>query len=213
MGMENPNRLFMCPQHHLSRYSVENSHWPAGSVAKASVRKSAPTMSTPAQVKNRAHVSASERWIVAIGVWKLLEAALFIVLGIGALKLLHKDLVDVVTHFLADLRLDPEGRFVNLILEKVALIDPHRLKQISLAIFAGAALHLIEGVGLVLRKVWAEYVTLILTASFLPWELFEILRHVTWLKVVLTLLNIAVVVYLVFYVQMSARRRKPLAEF
>jgi len=170
-------------------------------------------MSTPAQVKNRAHVSASERWIVAIGVWKLLEAALFIVLGIGALKLVHEDLVDVVTRFLTDLRLDPEGRFVNLILEKVALIDPHRMKQISLAIFCGSALHLIEGVGLVLRKVWAEYVTLILTASFLPWELFEILRHVTWLKVVLTLLNVAVVVYLVFYVQMSARRRKPLAEF
>ena len=165
-------------------------------------------MSTPAQVKNRAHVSASERWIVAIGVWKLLEAALFIVLGIGALKLVHEDLVDVVTRFLTDLRLDPEGRFVNLILEKVALIDPHRLKQISLAIFAGAALHLIEGIGLVLRKAWAEYVTLILTASFLPWELVEIIRHTTWLRIVLMLLNIAVVAYLVFYVQMSARRRK-----
>ena len=54
-----------------------------------------------------------------------------------------------------------------------------------------------------LRKIWAEYVTLILTASFLPWEMFEIFRHVTWIKIVLTLLNIAVVVYLVFYVQMK----------
>ena len=165
-------------------------------------------MSTTAPVKKRYRLSASERWIVAIGVWKLLEASLFVILGVGALKLLHKDLVDVVTRFIIDLGRDPEGHLANLILDKVALIDPHRLKQISIAIFAGAALHLIEGVGLVLRKVWAEYVTLIVTASFLPWEVFEILRHLTWIKIVLLLLNVAVVAYLVFYVQASARKRK-----
>lgn len=167
-------------------------------------------MSTSAPVKTRTHVSASERWIVVIGVWKLLEAALLLILGIGALKLLHmhKDLVDVFTRFIVDIGRDPEGHFANLILDKLALIDPHRLKQISIAIFAGATLHAIEGVGLVMRRVWAEYVTLILTASFLPWEIVEIIRHTTWIKVVLLLLNIAVVVYLIFYVQAKVRRQE-----
>ena len=165
-------------------------------------------MPTPATVQKHAPVSASEKWVIAIGLIKLVKAALFILLGIGAIKLLHRDLVDVVTHFIVGLRFDPEGRFVNLILEKVALINPHRLKLISFAIFAYAALDIIEGTGLVLRKTWAEYVTLILTASFLPWELFEIFHHVTWLKIVLTLLNIAVVVYLAFYVQMTVRQRR-----
>ncbi|HTA86443.1 MAG TPA: DUF2127 domain-containing protein [Silvibacterium sp.] len=165
-------------------------------------------MPTPATVQKHAPVSASEKWVIAIGLIKLVKAALFILLGIGAIKLLHSDLVDVVTHFIVGLRFDPEGRFVNLILEKVALINPHRLKLISFAIFAYAALDIIEGTGLVLRKTWAEYVTLILTASFLPWEMFEIFHHVTWLKIVLTLLNIAVVVYLAFYVQMTVRQRR-----
>jgi uncharacterized membrane protein (DUF2068 family) len=164
-------------------------------------------MSTPASVKKKPNVSASERWIVAIGAWKLLETALLLILGIGALKLLHKDLVDVVTRFIIDIGRDPEGHFANLILEKVALIDPHRLKQISIAVFAGAGLHAIEGVGLVLRKVWAEYITLILTASFLPWEAIEIIRHSTWIKFVLLLLNLAVVIYLAFYVQSKVRRQ------
>jgi len=165
-------------------------------------------MPTPATVQKHAPVSASEKWVIAIGLIKLVKAALFILLGIGAIKLLHSDLVDVVTHFIVGLRFDPEGRFVNLILEKVALINPHRLKLISFAIFAYAALDIIEGTGLVLRKTWAEYVTLILTASFLPWEMFEIFHHVTWLKIILTLLNIAVVVYLAFYVQMTVRQRR-----
>jgi uncharacterized membrane protein (DUF2068 family) len=167
-------------------------------------------MSTSAPVKTRAHVSATERWIVVIGVWKLLEAALLLILGIGVLKLLHmhKDLVDVVSDFIVNIGRDPEGHFANLILDKVALIDPHRLKQISMAVFAGAGLHIIEGVGLVLRKVWAEYITLILTASFLPWEMIEIVRHLTWIRVVLLLVNLAVVIYLVFYVQTKVRRQE-----
>jgi uncharacterized membrane protein (DUF2068 family) len=149
------------------------------------------------------------RWLVVIGVLKLLKALLFILLGFGALRLLHKDLVDVLMHFILALRFDPENHFVNLILEKVAMISPHRLREISIAIFCYATLDIIEGLGLALEKTWAEYLTLILTASFLPWELFEIIRHVTWLKIVLLLLNTLVVVYLIFHVQgrMRARNR------
>jgi uncharacterized membrane protein (DUF2068 family) len=146
-----------------------------------------------------------DRWIIAIGALKMVEALLCILLGIGAIKLLHKDLVDVATRIITALRLDPEGRFVNLILDNVALLSPHRLKMISAGIFFYAGLHTLEGVGLVLRKKWAEYVTLILTASFLPWEFFEIIHRFAWIKIVLTLINVLVVLFLVFYVQMRAR--------
>ena len=165
-------------------------------------------MPTTTHSAKHQHVATIDRWLIAIGALKLIEAILCILLGIGAIQLLHKDLVDVATRIITSLRLDPEGRFVNLILDKLALIDPHRLKQISVGIFCYAGLHSLEGIGLVLRKVWAEYVTLILTASFLPWEFFEIIRHVTWIKIVLTLINVVVVLYLVFHVQMRARTRK-----
>jgi uncharacterized membrane protein (DUF2068 family) len=127
--------------------------------------------------------------------------------GFGALRLLHKDLVDSVTHLVLALRFDPENHFVNLVLEKVALINPHRLREISAAIFCYAALDIVEGTGLALEKTWAEYLTLIITASFLPWELFEIMRHITWLKIVLLIVNVLVVVYLIFHVQARMRHR------
>jgi uncharacterized membrane protein (DUF2068 family) len=147
------------------------------------------------------------RWLVLIGMLKLVKATLFILLGVGALRLLHKDLVDELTHFILALRFDPENHFINIVLEKVALISPHRLREISIAIFLYAALDIIEGVGLALEKVWAEYLTLILTASFLPWELYEIVHRITLLKVVLLALNTAVVIYLVFHVQGRIRAR------
>jgi uncharacterized membrane protein (DUF2068 family) len=166
------------------------------------------TSPTSSPVKQHRHIRTSEKWIVAIGVLHLLKAVLFVLLGFGALKLLHKDLMDVATRFIVDLRFDPEGKFVNLILDKLSLIDTHRLKQISIAIFAYALLDAVEGVGLVMRKRWAEYITLGLTASFLPWEVYEILRHVTWLKIGLTLINLAVVIYLAIYVRMKVREMK-----
>lgn len=164
-------------------------------------------MSTTTSIAKRAPVSFMDRWVIAIGALKMIEALLCILLGIGAIKLLHKDLVDVATRIITALRLDPEGRFVNLFLDKIALISPHQLKQISVGIFFYAGLHTLEGIGLVLRKKWAEYVTLILTASFLPWEFFELIRHFTPIKVVLTLINVVVVMFLVFYVRIREEQR------
>lgn len=149
-----------------------------------------------------------DRGLVLIGMFKLLKGLLFVLLGIGALKLIHKDIVDVLTRWLIDRHFDPESKFVNLVLDKAALIDAHRLRQISVAIFCYAGLDFVEGTGLILEKTWAEFLTLILTASFLPWELFEILRHPTWVKAVLTLVNVIVVVYLIYYVKRHLRRRQ-----
>jgi uncharacterized membrane protein (DUF2068 family) len=165
---------------------------------------------TTSSVQLRAsHVRARrDRGIIAIGIFKLLQGFLFVLLGIGAMRLLHKDLMQVAEHFVLAMRFDPEGRFVNLVMDKVALIDPHRLKQISAAIFGIATLDLIEGMGLVLEKAWAEYVTLVLTASFLPWEFFEVLRRATLFRATLLGINLVVVIYLVYYVQARMRERR-----
>jgi uncharacterized membrane protein (DUF2068 family) len=105
------------------------------------------------------------------------------------------------------LRFDPESRFVALLLDKVDLIDAHRLRQISVATFGYSALALTEGVGLLLEKVWAEYLTLLLTISFLPWELYELARRPDWFRLSLLLINLAVLWYLIWLL----RRKKLLA--
>ena len=135
---------------------------------------------------------------MAIGLFKLGKAILFFFLGMGAIHLLHKDLGDEVMRIATALKFDPESKLVTLLLDKVDLIDAHRLKQISLATFGYSLLALTEGIGLMLEKVWAEYLTLSLTISFLPWELFELTRHANWFRLSLLLINLAVLAYLVW---------------
>ncbi len=136
-----------------------------------------------------------------IALFKLGKAMFFFCLGLGALHLIHKDLADEVVRAATALKFDPESRFVALMLDKVDTIDHHRLRQISMATMAYSALALTEGIGLLLEKVWAEYLTLILTASFLPWELFELSRHPNWFRLGLLLINLAVLAYLLWLLQ------------
>ena len=144
------------------------------------------------------------RWLELIALYKLLQAALLVAVGVGALKLLHKDVADVLGHVARELRMNPEGHLVGFLLDKASLLDDKRLHQISFFLFGYAALGVIEGMGLMLEKVWAEYFTSFITASFLPIEIFELMHRVTWLRVSLLVLNLAVLAYLVSHL---TRRR------
>jgi uncharacterized membrane protein (DUF2068 family) len=63
--------------------------------------------------------------------------------------------------------------------------------------FVYAALVITEGCGLLAQQVWAEYLTVIATASLIPVEIYELQKHFTMLKVGVIVINIAMVVYLI----------------
>lgn len=149
-----------------------------------------------------------DRGLLLIGLFKLGKAILFFALGLGAIHLLHKDIGDEVMRLATALKFDPESKFVTLLLDKVDLIDAHRLKEISLATFGYSALALTEGIGLMLEKVWAEYLTLCLTVSFLPWELYELARQPNLFRLSLLIINLAVLWYLVWLL----RRKRVVSE-
>jgi uncharacterized membrane protein (DUF2068 family) len=139
-----------------------------------------------------------DRGLLAIAIFKLAKSLFFFCLGMGAIHFLHKDLGDAVLQLAKALRFDPESRAVGLVLDKVDLIGPLRLREISMATFAYSALALTEGVGLLLERTWAEYLTLILTVSFVPWEMYELILHPSWIRVAVFVVNLAVLWYLIW---------------
>jgi uncharacterized membrane protein (DUF2068 family) len=158
-------------------------------------------------VRNR---KRHNRWLELIAAYKLLQAALLVSVGVGALRLLHKDVADLLSNLAEKLRWDSEGRLVSFLLDKAHLLDDHMLRRISVFMFCYAAIGLLEGIGLLYEKVWAEYLTALITASFLPFEIMEIAHRVTWFRVGLLVVNLAVVAYLVSHL---LRRRAILNRF
>ena len=145
--------------------------------------------------------SSHKRLLRLIAVFKLLKASVLIALGVGALKLLHKDVGGAVEHWIELLRLDPSNHYVDAALEKVSNITPDKIKELGLGSMVYAGLFLTEGIGLWLEKRWAEWFTVIITSSLVPIEIYEIYRHPTPVKIAVLLINIAIVAYLVYRIR------------
>jgi uncharacterized membrane protein (DUF2068 family) len=147
------------------------------------------------------------RWLVVIASYKFLLSLMFAAVGIGALRLLHQDIDDVIAKIGDLLRFNPESRFVNFLYDKSTLINDPLLKRIGALAFSYSAVSLAEGIGLYLEKAWGEYLTIAITASFLPWEIFEVFHRVTWVRVGLLVVNAFVFIYLL---RLVVSRRKPI---
>jgi uncharacterized membrane protein (DUF2068 family) len=144
--------------------------------------------------------------LLAIGIFKLVKGLLLVATGVGALSLLHKDLFDTIGHWVTILRVDPDNTFIHALIGKLLNVTPKQLKEIGAGTFFYAALLLTEGVGLLLRKHWAEYFTVITTAALIPLELYELAKHFTAVKVLVLLVNIVIVVYLVMRLRWESRQ-------
>jgi len=138
------------------------------------------------------------RCLRVIAAFKLLKALALMAVGVGALRLLHKDLAAEVEHWVNVFRVDPHNHFIDLLLEKLAILDDRRLKELSVGTFVYAGIFLAEGVGLALKKRWAEYFTIITTSSLLPIEIYELTRRVSVGRSLALVINLAVVAYLIF---------------
>jgi len=145
--------------------------------------------------------SADNRLVRLIALFKLLKAAMLIAVGMSALHLLHKDVASIVEHWVRVLGLDPGNRYVDRALQKVADLTPQKIKSLGVVSFIYAGLFLTEGIGLWMVKRWAEWFSVIITTSLIPFEIYEIYRHPSAIKCLVLVVNIAVVGYLIYRIR------------
>jgi uncharacterized membrane protein (DUF2068 family) len=146
--------------------------------------------------------------LVLIGLFRLLKGLVLVAAGVGALKLLHKDVAEVVTRWVDVLRIDPEGRFIHAILAKLFSTTSKQLKEFSAGFFIYAGLFLTEGVGLLLQKHWAEYLTVITTSALIPLEVYELAKRFSTGKLAILAVNVAIVWYLIARIRTRRGERR-----
>ena len=151
-------------------------------------------------VKKQSH-SRGNALLLVIALFKFVKGALLLALAFGALSLLHKDVASHVEHWLDQLRIDPDNRFIGTALSKLQLIHTKELKELSALGASYAGLFVTEGTGLLFRKRWAEWLTILATSSLMPLELYELIKKFTWIRLVVLLINAAVVLFLIYRVR------------
>jgi uncharacterized membrane protein (DUF2068 family) len=87
----------------------------------------------------------------------------------------------------------------QLLLEfrKVLHFSQGTLALIAVGVAAFAVVELVEGIGLWLSKRWGEYFAMVVTSLGLPYEIYDLTLSVTWTKLALIGINIALVLYLI----------------
>lgn len=146
-----------------------------------------------------AHEPPRDPVIRLIALFKLAKALLLVAIAIGALSLRRHDgpLDASLGPWIHGLLFDPHGRYLHRALETISGLDARRLDEIALGSVVYAAVFVVEGIGLMLRRWWAEVLTVVITASFVPLEIYELVAHRSWLKLGVIIANLAIVTYLV----------------
>jgi len=153
--------------------------------------------------------------IVLIAGFKLLKGLLLLIVGLGLFKLVHAEIATLFSRLLEALHLNTDSRVLHALVLKVDPLQPETMLVMSLVSITYALLLLVEGVGLWFERAWAGYLTVISTSLFLPFELYEVIKRVTAARVIVLLLNFAIVVYLIRQLKlhtMQTRHDPPLTD-
>jgi uncharacterized membrane protein (DUF2068 family) len=131
-----------------------------------------------------------------VAVFKLAKAATLIATALGALRLLDPEFAARAATWSAALATEPGHRMIGRLLVPLFGLPNERLELVAAGALLYAALFAVEGTGLWLGRRWAEWLTLVATASFVPLEVIEVVRRHTLLPVAALGVNVLVVVYL-----------------
>jgi uncharacterized membrane protein (DUF2068 family) len=131
-----------------------------------------------------------------IALFKLAKALALITIGIVALRTAGIERHDL-ERWAAMLRVDPSNTHIHRLIARLGGMSTRHLEELGAGTFIYAAVFLVEGTGLMLRKRWGELFSVIVTTSFIPFEIYELVHHVSIVKVVAIAINVAVVVYLI----------------
>lgn len=141
--------------------------------------------------------------LLLIALFKLGKATLLIAVCLGALQLLNPDISTRAQQWDMAIATSSDRLLFHHLLAGVLALSPTRLEVVALGAFAYAGLFAAEGVGLWLGRRWAEYLTVVETASFLPIEIFELVRRLTPLRMTALVFNLVVVAYLIHRLRRS----------
>ena len=142
-----------------------------------------------------------DAFIKVIIVERIINAIVLIALAISLLVAGRTGALAGWAQYAQDqLNLEAGRSFIVQVLLKVVVYIGNfsHTTLLALGAIVYALLEGTEGVGLAMRRRWAEYLTVIATGILIPYEAYEVIHKVTLFKIGALLLNVAVVGYLAY---------------
>jgi uncharacterized membrane protein (DUF2068 family) len=138
-----------------------------------------------------------------ITIERFLKATLLLAGGIALLVLneregLHQAILNIESEYNLNSGRGLWRQLVDLGLQHAAGLPNSRILEIAIAGFLYGGLEAFEGVGLLLRRRWAEYLVLLATVVFLPVEIRELVLRPSLFRLLALVVNLLIVAYLIW---------------
>jgi len=140
----------------------------------------------------------TRRVLRLIALERIIRGALLLAAGIYLLFHLNSDFGRLADRAIRAVELDPRRPFLHRIVDYLHHLHASQVRVAALLALGYGVLELVEGTGLWLERLWAEYLTVIATSLLIPLELYELVHRPTLWKAGGLAVNIAIVAYLVY---------------
>jgi len=153
----------------------------------------------------------SRRILRLIAAERIVRGVLLLAAGVYLLFHVNNDFGRVAERVLRAIDLDPRRPFFHRIIAYLHHLHASEVRIAALFALGYGVLELVEGTGLWLDQLWAEYLTVIATSLLIPLELYELVHHPTAFKAAGLVVNLAIVAYLVVHLLRRRGRGAPAA--
>lgn len=147
-----------------------------------------------------------EGFLKFIIIEKLVLGIICLLLSVGALSLINQDMGEIANKIVVLFNLDMDNHYAEAIIKRLGVIGNGTIIGIGTGMFFFASLNLTESYGLYKRRRWAEWLTVIATSSFIPFEVYEVIQAQTLLRIGALVLNIAIVYYLAKHKELFSKK-------
>jgi len=137
--------------------------------------------------------NASRRVVKSVALFEATKGIIVVLAGFGLLSLLHHDLRALAVALVGRLHLDASHHYPSIFIEAASNTTDARLRFVAAIGFAYSAFRFVEAYGLWFCRTWAEWLALVSGGMYLPLEVYELYRRVTWMRVSALVANLVVV--------------------
>ncbi|WP_454767184.1 DUF2127 domain-containing protein [Cupriavidus campinensis] len=140
--------------------------------------------------------SRAQLGLKGIALFEAAKGALVILAGIGLVALLHRDAQALAEAIVGRFHINPASHYPTIFLSLLAHPTDGRLWAIGGSAAVYALMRFAEAYGLWRGFAWGNWIGVWSGGIYIPVELYEAIRHPTWLHVGLVVANAFVVAYL-----------------
>jgi uncharacterized membrane protein (DUF2068 family) len=147
------------------------------------------------------------RGVRTVATIEFTKGVVVVLAGLGIFSMRHKDIWGAAEGFLEFFHVNPYHHYVGIFIDLVYRLSDIRLWKIALVAAIYVSLRFIEAYGLWYVRPWAEWLAIASGALYIPFEVIDLLRHPDWIRVLVVVVNVAIVLYMLM-LRLEARRKR-----